>query len=179
MGEMAEGAGRLVGPPRRAAARARLAVVAAFASAAWAAALAATPYVAGRRVGGRPGAVAAAAVYAVGGLVCHQRADRSFHPWGVRMPVCARCFGLYAAAPLGVVSASVVAGRRLGGGRRRLTPRRTRWLLVAAALPTAGAWLVEGLGLAAPSSVVRAALAVPLGAATGWVLARAIAEQIE
>src|SRR4051812_25109372 len=44
--------------------------------------------------------VLAAAVYAVGGLVCHQRPDRSFFLQGVQLPVCARCTGIYGGAAL-------------------------------------------------------------------------------
>ena len=39
----------------------------------------------------------AAAVYAVGALICHQRPERSFHWDGAQLAVCARCTGIYSA----------------------------------------------------------------------------------
>lgn len=148
-----------------------------LASFTWLVILVATPFVAAHRVGGRPGAVVAAAVYAASGVVCHQRADRSFHPWGVRMPVCARCVGLYGAAPVGAALAIAVARRKTRG--MPVAPRGVRWGLAVAALPTLGTWVVEALGLAAPSGLVRAGAAAPLGAAVAWVLTGLLAREIE
>ncbi|MYD87664.1 MAG: DUF2085 domain-containing protein [Acidobacteria bacterium] len=80
----------------------------------WCTALAATPYT--LRHGAAGGAlVAGSAVYLVASAVCHQRADRSFHPWGVQLPVCGRCAGLYAGALLGICAA--------GFSRRRNSQR--------------------------------------------------------
>ena len=82
----------------------------------WGAALAATPYA--LRHGAAGGAlVAGSAVYLVASAVCHQRADRSFHPWGVQLPVCGRCAGLYAGALLGVCAAGI--SRRRNSQRDR------------------------------------------------------------
>src|SRR5678816_3926889 len=39
--------------------------------------------------------VLAAAVYGLGGVVCHQRPERSFHWHGAQLAVCARCTGIY------------------------------------------------------------------------------------
>ena len=44
----------------------------------------------------------ATVVYLAGGRICHQLPERSFHTHGVAWPVCARCSGLYLAAPFGV-----------------------------------------------------------------------------
>ena len=74
-----------------------------------------TPAALARDVGGRAVTLASAGTYLLGGLVCHQRPERSFHPDGVQMPVCARCAGLYLGAGLGVLAA--VGFRRRGGGR--------------------------------------------------------------
>jgi len=44
-------------------------------------------------------ALGAAVVYLAGGRICHQRPERSFATRDVQWPVCARCSGLYLAAP--------------------------------------------------------------------------------
>jgi len=161
----------------RLAPRPALAFVFWAASLGWAVALIVVPYLVARhpdRLALRP---VAAAVYLTGGLVCHQRPERSFHPWGVQMPVCGRCFGLYAAAPLGA-GLGLVAGVGWLGRRRPMTAREVRTLLVVTGLPTAATWSAEWLGLTAPSMMVRAAAALPLGAAVAWVIATAIREEI-
>lgn len=128
----------------------------------WNGALAAAPHALRGRAGG--GAVAAAAaVYAAASFFCHQRAERSFHPGGVKAPVCGRCAGLYAGALLGL----------LGAGFRVRAPA-LRALLAAAAFPTAAAFVLEAAGAADPGNAGRAAAAVPLGAAVCWFVAAAI-----
>jgi uncharacterized membrane protein len=54
----------------------------------------------------------AALMYDAGGQVCHQRADRSFAPFGRVMPVCGRCAGLYVGSALGLMAAAVMRPRR-------------------------------------------------------------------
>ena len=103
--------------------------------------------------------------YEAAGLVCHQRPERSFHLSGVALPVCARCFGLYASGAMGALLAWVAAP-----ARREVSSRRARLLLGAAALPTVLTVAAEWLGLAHPSSAARAVAALPLGAAAGWVI---------
>ena len=110
---------------------------------------------------------AAAAVYSGAGLICHQRAERSFHLAGVQQPVCARCAGLYMSGAAGVLAAWMAP-------RRSRAPRRTRTVLVLAAIPTALSVTIEFAGLAHPSNLVRAACAVPLGAAAAWVFVRSL-----
>lgn len=104
----------------------------------------------------------AAAVYAAGSNVCHQRPERSFHIAGRKMPVCARCTGLYvsaaAAVPLAVLFAVPVAARR------------ARRVLFAAALPTALTWGLEYAGLMPFSNAARALAALPLGFAAAWLV---------
>jgi hypothetical protein len=39
-------------------------------------------------------------IYRIGGLICHQRAERSFELFGEPLAVCARCTGIYAGAAL-------------------------------------------------------------------------------
>jgi hypothetical protein len=47
----------------------------------------------------------AAIVYGIGGVVCHQRPERSFHWHGAQLAVCARCTGIY----LGACTTAVLA----------------------------------------------------------------------
>lgn len=105
-----------------------------------------------------------AVVYAAGSLVCHQRPDRSFHAGGTRLPVCARCAGLYVAGAAGALAAWLAIPRTPG--------RKTRALLAAAAVPTALTLAVEWSGAAAPSNAARAIAAAPLGFAAGWLFVR-------
>jgi uncharacterized membrane protein len=99
------------------------------------------------------------------GLVCHQRENRSFHVDGVKWPVCARCSGLYLAAPLGALIA-------LAGGRGLRRSRDLKALAVAA-LPTAATFVLEHGGLVSITSAERFIAALPLGAAVAWVVVRA------
>lgn len=134
----------------------------------WAGALLATPwFVRAAPPGARR---LAAVVYLVGGTLCHQRPDRSFHLRGVQLPVCARCTGLYLASAFGALAAWT------GGRRPRRVRRSRRGLVVAAALPTMATWIGEGAGLAV-AAAVRAAAAVPFGAAVAWVVVASLLEE--
>ena len=114
-------------------------------------------------------------VYVAGHVVCHQRADRSFHAWGVQLPVCARCFGLYAAAVFGSLVAvrQPVAGRRraFGVGAEPASARHWPRRLALAALPTAASVALEVGGVWGQSPEVRCAAAIPLGFTVGWFVA--------
>lgn len=158
--------------------RPRLAAAFVLASWAWTIALVAVPLASARAPEVRLPASVSASVYLAGGFLCHQRAGRSFHPWGVRMPVCARCFGLYASASLGAVAGLFAGVTGAHGRSRRLTAHRLLVGLALAAVPTGLIWLVEWLGLAYPPAIVRAALAVPLGATVGWIVTTAIGHEI-
>ena len=146
----------------------------ALAACAWAAGLWAAP------VAARPGAprwaqVAGAVAYVAGGALCHQRPERAFRVGGRPLPVCARCTGLYAAAPAGLVLALACRPRRREAATRtRPAARATRAWLVAACLPTAASVALEAAGLAAPGPAWRAVSAVPLGMLVAW-LAGAVA----
>jgi uncharacterized membrane protein len=83
----------------------------------------------------------------------------------VPLAVCARCFGLYAAAGSGALAAWL-SGTAAAG----LSSRTARVLLGAAAIPTALTVTAEWLRFVHPSSLVRALAALPLGAAAGWVI---------
>jgi uncharacterized membrane protein len=109
-----------------------------------------------------------ALVYAAGSRICHQKPERTFHSAGVPWPVCARCSGLYLAAPFGALVASWSLKRRTAARRRLL------WLAVAS-LPTAVTLGVEWAGIAAPSNLMRALAALPVGAMIAFVLIRTAA----
>jgi uncharacterized membrane protein len=102
-------------------------------------------------------------VYAAAGRICHQRPERSFHTHDVAWPVCARCSGLYLAAPF----AALVAFRR----RQSDAVRRHAFRSVAlAAIPTVLTLTWEWAGLGTPSNAWRFMTALPLGAAIAAVL---------
>ena len=124
--------------------------LATLASAAWAAASGAIVF---------PGAV-----YRIASFVCHQALDRSFFWGGAPWPVCARCLGLYAAAPAGALAAAF--------GHRGLLPSRNLILLCVAGAPTAATWIAEHAGGLPLNNSARFAAALPLGAALAWVLVR-------
>jgi uncharacterized membrane protein len=50
----------------------------------------------------------ASLLYDIGGLICHQSADRSYFPGGSQMPVCERCFGIFLGMTLAFGAAAVV-----------------------------------------------------------------------
>jgi uncharacterized membrane protein len=106
------------------------------------------------------------AVYLIGSRICHQLADRSFHTNGVQWPVCARCAGLYLAAPVGAVVALVARQRP------RLWHASAWPIFIGAAVPTMATLAIEWSGLGAPSNVVRAVAALPLGAAIAFLIVR-------
>ncbi len=103
-------------------------------------------------------------VYLAASVVCHQQPERSFHAHDVAWPVCARCSGLYLAAPLAVV----MAFRRRT--RRPEVPGLSLRLLAIAAVPTVLTLLWEWGGAGTPSNLWRFTTALPLGAAIALVL---------
>lgn len=107
----------------------------------------------------------ASVVYLAAAQVCHQQADRSFATRGESWPVCARCAGLYLAAPLGGIWFLL---------QRRTHRTRGGWqpshVFIVAAIPTALTLAWEWGGLGVPANSVRFASALPLGAAILWVL---------
>ncbi len=111
-----------------------------------------------------------AGAHAVGRLICHQRADRSFSTCGRQWAVCGRCTGLYLGAGLGVLLAA-------GGIGRGVTWQQWRRRVTAAAAPTALLWTLEVAGLIDPGNAARFAIALPLGATTAlWLSAVARGE---
>lgn len=136
----------------------------------WAAAIVAAPFAADHA--SHQVRVATALAYVGAGYICHQRPERSFHLDGRQLPVCARCTGLYLAAPFGL--AGVMLMRRRRGADDR-TYRRWRVAIVLAAIPTVisvGLEWIAGPGLS--SNVSRAVTALPLGAALAAVAGAAV-----
>jgi uncharacterized membrane protein len=105
--------------------------------------------------------------YEIGGRICHQRPERSFHIADVQMPVCARCFGLYISGALGLSLAWLQ--------RRRLSPMATKVALAVAALPIVASVALEQLGTIAPTNVERMLTALPLGFVAGLVIVGSLA----
>ena len=134
---------------------------------AWMLMLVMVPFLLAHETGGRTVTAASAGTYLVGSVICHQRPDRSFRLWGVQMPVCARCAGLY----LGAMVGALLAGVRCcgGSGNAQTTSQTLRWMVLAAAVPTGVTGLGEAVGWLGFTGTVRAAAAVPLGVAVTWV----------
>jgi uncharacterized membrane protein len=116
-------------------------------------------------------AVLPAIVYEAAGLICHQRPDRSFRLEGIQLPVCARCFGLYASGAAGAIGAWL-RGRPAAG---EVLTRRASLALAIAALPTAATVGLEWAHVLSPGNQLRALSALPLGATAGHLFVRALA----
>jgi Predicted membrane protein (DUF2085) len=112
--------------------------------------------------------------YAIGSLVCHQRPERSFHLFGVQMPVCARCLGIYAGA-------AAVALLWLFSDRRSQLLRHesaiswpgfgvARNALLVSGIPIAATLAYEWTTGATPANWIRAVSGLSLGAAVAWIV---------
>jgi uncharacterized membrane protein len=111
-----------------------------------------------------------ALIFAAGGLICHQRPERSFFLDGHQFPVCARCTGLYLSGALGI------AGWLALKIARRWTslpfdPGLAKRMVLISAIPTVVSFATGVLGLWDGSNVTRALLAIPLGATAGAMVA--------
>jgi len=113
-------------------------------------------------------APAASVLYVASSRICHQRPERSFSIAGFRMPVCARCSGLYLSAVAGTLLAWRKRADRAGSPPRRWSAPA----LIAAALPTMITFGLEIAGVMVFSNVARAIAALPLGAVAGWLFVR-------
>jgi uncharacterized membrane protein len=136
----------------------------------WAAALPIAAWLTARP--SAPVSAFALAVYALGGVVCHQLPERSFHLWSVQMPVCARCTGIYVGGAIAAV-ASIVTVRLTGPSRVEGQPRAKSTLLLSA-LPTVATLVFEWTTGQAPANPIRAVAGFPIGAAVVWVILSAI-----
>ncbi len=117
----------------------------------------------------------AAVVYAVGGVICHQMPERSFHLDGVQLPVCARCLGIYAGAAV-AASIHVLWGLAASPARwRRLSPRAARRLFLLTATPTLVTVALDYAGVWDTSNVVRVIAGLTVGAGGALVVMSAVA----
>jgi hypothetical protein len=109
----------------------------------------------------------AGVLYAAGSLICHQISERSFHLQSFQLPVCARCFGLYAGVASGSAAWAIV-GRQMASFSGR---GKSRYVLTcAAAVPTILTVILErGFGWPLSNST-RALAAVPLAGAVAFVV---------
>jgi uncharacterized membrane protein len=83
-------------------------------------------------------------IYTLGGFVCHQAPERSFHIAGAQLPLCVRCTMLL----LGAVGAGVTIG-----ARRSLPSMKLSFFL---ALPMAAEIVLSVSGLIQVGNAVRA-----------------------
>ncbi len=93
------------------------------------------------------------------------------------MPVCARCFGLYAGAGLGIAAAAFAGYRRRWRRLRNAGADSLgawRIALVVAAVPTAATFVLEKAGGVPVTNGARLAAGVVLGVAVGWVVASSL-----
>ena len=112
----------------------------------------------------------ASLVFTIGGVICHQRPERSFFWDGHQLPVCARCTGLYLSGVVGLLVWIVWKSAR------RWRPfafdsRTALKVLTVAALPTALSVATGAIGLWDGSNVTRGLLAIPLGVSAGMIVA--------
>jgi hypothetical protein len=138
----------------------------------WAAWLVAAPAVLAARSGGA--ALAAAGLtYGAGAVICHQQVERSFKVAGTPMPVCARCFGLYAGASAGAVAVLlwVLARGRAAAVPFTLPLTRLRGLVLSSGVPTLVLWTAEHVAGTPIPTDARALAAVPFGAAIAALVA--------
>ncbi|HEX4346088.1 MAG TPA: DUF2085 domain-containing protein [Vicinamibacterales bacterium] len=126
---------------------------------AWTASLVAAAYVISHAPPGSVAHALAAFEYSAARLICHQRPERSFFVWDVKLPVCARCAGIYA----GAACAAVFGTRRIA--RPGLT-------VALAALPAVVSLVYEWTTGVTPSNLVRAATGVIAGFTVMAVLLR-------
>jgi uncharacterized membrane protein len=111
----------------------------------------------------RGAAVTSQLVYAFFHAACHQIPERSFHVGGYAFAVCARCFGIYVGALLGV------AAYPLARAVVRTDAPERRWLLLAA-VPTAIDFALGVTGVWANTHWSRFSTGLLLGAAAAFYI---------
>lgn len=110
-------------------------------------------------------ATLAGPLYLFASLLCHQRAERSFH-WGAsQWLVCARCTGLYAGGAIGALIwiARPIKAARTFPLEMSDRPYSVGWIAAVLAAPTIATVVVEWV-LWNPGNLTRALAAAPLGA---------------
>lgn len=117
----------------------------------------------------------ATVVYTVGGVICHQLPERSWHFGGVQLPVCARCLGIYAGAAA-AASIHAIAGFVASSARwRTLSPRTARRLFLLTAAPTLVTAALDWAGVWHTSNLVRLIAGFTVGAGGALVVMSAVA----
>jgi uncharacterized membrane protein len=109
-------------------------------------------------------------MYTLGGYICHQLPERSFHLAEFQFPVCGRCLGIYAGA---AVAAGVQARARSGTAPWSSLAAQTVFFL--GALPSITTFGLEWSGVWRGTNVVRAASGSALGIAVAFVVMNAVA----
>ncbi len=95
-------------------------------------------------------------------IMCHGMVERSLELFGVPMPICARCVGIYAGMFLGIVAFRAIP---------LLRERVMRRVAVAAVLPLAIDGLTQLAGSRESTNELRIATGIVAGMAFGlWVL---------
>jgi len=130
---------------------------------AWALVLPLATWAAGRPHASNAPYVFALAVYGLASAVCHQLPPRSFYLWSTKMPVCARCAGIYGGGALAAALAPLAS-------RLRTAQPALRVALMASAAPTAATLLFEWTTGVMPAGWVRALAGAPMGAAIVWTV---------
>lgn len=117
----------------------------------------------------------AAVMYGIGGFICHQIPERSFHLGGLQIPVCARCLGIYAG--FAVTAGVHIAATSFPGSpeSRALSPSAARWVFAGGALPTAVGLGLEWGSVWSGSNITRAIAGITLGAGVALVVMSAVA----
>jgi uncharacterized membrane protein len=134
--------------------------------------------------------------YLVGGLLCHQRPERSFFLWGSQMPVCARCTGIYFGAALAAITWSARRGgpvypafarprtlratarlaeapkarRRPPRAHTGVGPYNARGWLNVAVVPTIVTLIYEWTTGRMPLNWIRAVAGLPIGIVVAWIV---------
>ena len=109
-------------------------------------------------------------MFAIGAVICHQRPERSFFVDGHQLPVCARCTGLYLSGALTLLGWWAVKATRQWRPMP-VSPTFALRLVALAAVPTLLSVTAGALTVWDGSNVLRAVLAVPLGASAGAIVA--------
>ena len=97
------------------------------------------------------------------------------------MPVCARCFGIYAGAALAAIALPFVA--RLKPSRVRSpvreggTLRSARMLLIVSIVPAAATLVYEWTTGDMPANWIRALSGLPIGVVVAWIVQSAARER--
>jgi uncharacterized membrane protein len=103
-------------------------------------------------------------------VYCHQLPERSVFLWGWKMPVCARCFGIYFGLFLGALLYPLT-------WKGKVTP--SGWVLLAAVAPLCVDGVLQLLGLWMSNNPVRFETGLLFGLAIPYYLVPAVGKVFE